>query len=142
MKGSGLIEFIPFIYTSAIWGQSLFTLLLAFPQHLSSHHGGLQHPWIEVLGALTHIWKPEITDGSDISCLLIWLEIFSFHNMMLDRGGLRLRGPAGHKAHSLALKQNMIFKAAKSLPYLQKIRPSYCHRHHYSSGLRTQYDDT
>ena len=34
--------------------------------------------WIKVLGALVHIWRPEITDGCDIS-LLIWQEIFSFH---------------------------------------------------------------
>ena len=28
-------------------------------------------------GAIIHIWRPEITDGCDISCLLIWQEIFS-----------------------------------------------------------------
>ena len=39
-------------------------------------------PWITVLGALTHIWRPEIIDGCDISCLLIWQEIFSFHKLM------------------------------------------------------------
>ena len=111
MKGSGLIEFIPFIYTSAIWGQSLFTLLLAFPQHLSSHHGGLQYPWIEVLGALTHIWKPEITDGSDISCLLIWPEIFSFHNMMLDRGP-QIEGPSRSQGTFSCLKAEYDFQGS------------------------------
>jgi len=35
--------------------------------------------WISVLGALIPIWKPEVTDGCDISYLLIWQEIFSFH---------------------------------------------------------------
>jgi len=35
--------------------------------------------WITVLGALIHIWRPEIADGSDDSYLLIWREIFSFH---------------------------------------------------------------
>ena len=35
--------------------------------------------WIAVLGALIHIWRPKIADGCDISCLLIWQEIFSFH---------------------------------------------------------------
>ena len=32
------------------------------------------------MGALGHIWMPEIADGCDISCLLIWQEIFSFHS--------------------------------------------------------------
>ena len=36
--------------------------------------------WIAVLGALIHIWKPEIADNCDISCLLIWQDIFSLHN--------------------------------------------------------------
>ena len=31
------------------------------------------------MGALIHIWRPEIAEGCDISCLLIWQEIFSFH---------------------------------------------------------------
>ena len=26
-----------------------------------------------------HIWRPQIAGGWDISCLLIWLEIFSSH---------------------------------------------------------------
>ena len=34
--------------------------------------------WITVLGALIHIWRPEITEGCDVSCL-IGQEIFSFH---------------------------------------------------------------
>ena len=33
-------------------------------------------PRIKVLGALTYIWRPEIIDGCDISCLLIWQEMF------------------------------------------------------------------
>ena len=35
--------------------------------------------WISVLGALIPIWRQEITDSCDISCLLIWQELFSFH---------------------------------------------------------------
>ena len=35
--------------------------------------------WIAVLGALNHIWRPEVTDGCDISCLLTWQEISSFN---------------------------------------------------------------
>ena len=33
--------------------------------------------WITVWGALIHIWRPEIADGRDISCLLIWQEIIA-----------------------------------------------------------------
>ena len=40
--------------------------------------GGGIH-WIAVLGALIHIWRPEINDGCDITCLSTWQEIFSFH---------------------------------------------------------------
>ena len=39
--------------------------------------GGI--PWIAVLGTLNHIWRPEVTDGCDISCLLTWQEISSFN---------------------------------------------------------------
>ena len=103
MQASGLTEFLPFICTSAIWGQilflvyilhSLFTLrsgrcgawlLLAFPQaHEQSLCGmaasagsGLQ-ALCSFLGALIHVWSPEITDGCDISCPQIWQEIFHF----------------------------------------------------------------
>ena len=42
--------------------------------------GGIR--WITVLGALIHIWRPEVPDGCDISCLLIWQEIFSFHTVL------------------------------------------------------------
>ena len=41
--------------------------------------GGRGSCWIAVLGALTHIWRPEIDDDCDI-CLLIWQDIFSFHS--------------------------------------------------------------
>ena len=34
-------------------------------------------------GALIHIWRPEITDGCDIFCLLIWQNTFSFHTHIL-----------------------------------------------------------
>ena len=37
--------------------------------------------WIAAWGALIHIWRPEIADGCDISCLLIWQEIVSFHKV-------------------------------------------------------------
>ena len=43
--------------------------------------GGGSILWITVWGALIHIWRPEIADGCDMSCLLIWQEIFSFHKV-------------------------------------------------------------
>ena len=67
---------------------SLFTsrssrwLLLAFPSSSAITMGSGSIPWTTVLGALTHIWRPEIADGCHISCLLIWQEIFSFHKLM------------------------------------------------------------
>lgn len=61
---------------------SLFTLLLAFPQLLSKHSVGASGSihWIAALGALIQIWRPEIADSCDISCLSIQQEIFSFHS--------------------------------------------------------------
>ena len=70
---------------------SLFTLrsgrwlLLAFPQSSSAVimvSGRIC--WISVLGALIHIWRPEITDSCDISSLLTCLEIFSFYIIIID----------------------------------------------------------
>ena len=45
--------------------------------------GGGSTPWTAVWGALIHIWRPEITDGCDIFCLLIWQDTFSFHTCIL-----------------------------------------------------------
>ena len=58
-------------------------LLLAFipPAPQPSPWGVAASPG-SVLGALIHIWRPEIIDGCDISHLLIWQEIFSFHKLM------------------------------------------------------------
>ena len=53
------------------YGVNPILLLLALPQLLSSHHGGGIIHWITVLGALINIWRPEITDGCDVSYLLI-----------------------------------------------------------------------
>ena len=41
---------------------------------ITAEGGGIHR--ITVWGALIHIWRPEITDGYDISCLWIWQEIF------------------------------------------------------------------
>jgi len=59
---------------------SSFILLLAFPSSsaITVGHGSI--PWMEVLGDLIYIWRPEIADGCDISCLSVWQEIFSFHS--------------------------------------------------------------
>ena len=65
---------------------SLFTLLLAFPQCISNHLGDSSCSnqshilWIPVLRTFINIWRPEIADGCDISCSLIWQEILSFHS--------------------------------------------------------------
>ena len=86
MHTSGLTEFIPFICTSAICGQSLFLVHLfsCIPSSFSAVTTGSGNiPWIQVLGALIHIWRPEITDGCDIFCLLIWQDTFSFHTCIL-----------------------------------------------------------
>ena len=78
MQASGLTEFIPFKapQLSGANPVSLFALrsgkwlLLAFPQlfsyqQLSMGGGGIH--WITILGALFHVWRPEITDGCDNS---------------------------------------------------------------------------
>ena len=53
--------------------------------------------WISVLWALIHIWRPEIADGRDISCLLIWQKIFSFPR--LSPGLLHCRQILHHLSH-------------------------------------------
>ena len=56
-------------------------LLLASPRSSAITMGVAASPG-PVLGALIHNWRPEIVDGCDISHLLIWQEIFSFHKLM------------------------------------------------------------
>ena len=70
-----------FICISAIWGESCFLAQLAscIPKLLSHHLRGGSSCRIAVWGALIHIWRPEIAVGCDISSLLIWPEVFSFH---------------------------------------------------------------
>ena len=94
MQASGLLEFSPFMWTSAVWGPSSFLVHVAScsPQLLSSYCGGDTICWITVWGARIHFWRPEIADGYDISCLLIWQEIFSFH-MILPEECARVLGP-------------------------------------------------
>ena len=67
---SGLTEFSPFIapQLSGANPVSSFPLLLAFPQLRSSHRVAVAASARSVFGALIHIWRPEITDGCEISC--------------------------------------------------------------------------
>ena len=68
---------LPFICTSAILSHS--SCFLPSPSSSAkwcwnpTHTAGSQFG-----GARIHIWRPEVTDW-DISCLLIWQEIFSLH---------------------------------------------------------------
>ena len=83
MQASCLTEFTPFLCTLAI-GIILFPCSPCFLHSPSSPTlGGDSIPWVPVLVALIHIWRPGITDGCDISCLLIWQDIFSSHTYYL-----------------------------------------------------------
>ena len=46
-------------------------LLLGFPELSANSCAGSSVCWLSVWGALIHIWRPEIMDGCDISCLWI-----------------------------------------------------------------------
>ena len=70
----------------AYLGPILFPPIPCFSHSPSSSAitlGGGSFCWITDLGALIHIWRPEITDDHDISCLLVWPEIFSFHTFII-----------------------------------------------------------
>ena len=78
---SGLTEFIPFMCNSDIWGKSCFLVHPASWHFHSSSAitmlGGVGSiPWITVLGALIHIWRPEISHW--------WLWHFLLINMAED----------------------------------------------------------
>ena len=82
MQASGLAEFAPFICTAAFWA-ILFPCSPCFLHSPSSSAitvGGGSILWIAVLGTLIHLWRPEIADGCDISCWLIWQEVFSLYS--------------------------------------------------------------
>ena len=53
-------------------------LLLAFPELSANTCAGGSICWRSVLGALIHIWRPEIMDGCYIFCLWIWQQTFNF----------------------------------------------------------------
>ena len=71
--------------------------------------------WIAVWGALIPIWRPEITDGCGISCLLIWQELFSFHISSLPVCPLSflLSGPSPC-ASTLALRPSVFSRVQVS----------------------------
>ena len=79
MQASGLTEFIPFKCTSAVWGHPCSLVHLASCIPPAPQQSPLGVAVSALSGALIHIWRPEIADGCDISCLLIWQEMFSFH---------------------------------------------------------------
>ena len=64
---------------------SYSSCFLHFPMSSAITVGSDSIHWISVLGALTQIWRTEINDDCDISCLLIWQEIFLFHSIKADR---------------------------------------------------------
>ena len=72
MQASGLTGFIPFICSSAIWGQPCFPVHLkkqqmaasCIPQLLSRHHGGWQYP-------LDQFWEPSFTTGDQKSLMAV-----------------------------------------------------------------------
>ena len=125
MQASGLTEFIPFIYAPHVSGSVLFPsspCFFHFPSPLAIPVVAGSIRWIAVLGGLIHIWRPEITDVCDISHLLAWQEIFSFHGIMWEPEKvyvqmLRLSNPI----QQLGLQTNWKYIAAsfrKCAPFL------------------------
>ena len=81
MQASGLTEFIPFKCNSDIWDQSSFLVhpascIFTVPQRWGCWAGDGSIHWITVLGALIHIWRPEISRW--------WLWHFLLINMAED----------------------------------------------------------
>ena len=89
MQASGLTWFNPSICSSAIWGQPCFLAPLkerqmaasCFPQLLSNHHGGWQHP-------LDQLCEPSFTTGGQkslmsVTFLVYWYgrRYFLFHKL-------------------------------------------------------------
>ena len=72
---------IPFVCTAATWGQLVHLAACILPAPQRSPRGSGSICWLTVLGVLIHIWSLEIADGCDISYLLIWQEICSFHRV-------------------------------------------------------------
>ena len=84
-KPLGSLNYAPQLHLSYL-GLILFPCSPCFLNSPSSSAvtiEGSNIPWIEVWGALLHIWSLEITDGCDISRLLIWQEIFLFYTGFL-----------------------------------------------------------
>ena len=77
MQASGLTGFIPFICSSAIWGQPCFPVHLkkqqmaasCIPQLLSCHHGGWQYP-------LDQFWEPSFTTGDQKSLMAVTFLVY------------------------------------------------------------------
>ena len=89
-----------FSYAPLVSGPILFPFSPCFlpsPSSSAINMGRGSVTWISVLWALIHIWRPEIADGRDISCLLIWQKIFSFPR--LSPGLLHCRQILHHLSH-------------------------------------------
>ena len=89
-----------FSYAPLVSGPILFPFSPCFlpsPSSSAINMGRGSITWISVLWALIHIWRPEIADGRDISCLLIWQKIFSFPR--LSPGLLHCRQILHHLSH-------------------------------------------
>ena len=83
MQASGLTEFIPFLFTSAIYGQSCFLVQLASCIPLAPQ----QSPWVVAASPGWKFWEPSFTFGGQKSRMAVtflvyqyWQEIFSFHS--------------------------------------------------------------
>ena len=83
------------------------------PQFLSNHGGGGSIPWFAVLEALIHIWRPEIADGCDISCSLIWLRYFHF------TVGSAVKNPPANKS----LRRYKFYPWVGKIPWRRKWQP-------------------
>ena len=84
------------------------------PQFLSNHGGGGIIPWFAVLEALIHIWRPEIADGCDISCSLIWLRYFHF------TVGSAVKNPPANKS----LRRHKFYPWVGKIPWRRKWQPT------------------
>ena len=85
MQASGLTEFILFIITSAIWGQSCFLvhLVLAFPQLLSYHRvfvgvGGVVVVVVVVVmtSSGSPFGEPSFTPGQQKSLMAVTFHVY------------------------------------------------------------------
>ena len=97
-------------------GQSCVLVHLAscIPSSSAIMVGGGSIPWFAVLEALIHIWRPEIADGCDISCSLIWLRYFHF------TVGSAVKNPPANKS----LRRHKFYPWVGKIPWGRKWQPT------------------